>query len=269
MKNSIKSEKGYSEVNGLDMYYEVHGEGRPLVLIHGGGSTIETTFANIIPRLAKKNRIIAMELQAHGRTADRNTPASFTQDANDVVILLKNLHIKKADFLGFSNGGHTLIEMALQHADMINKMILCGSLYKRTGAHLSFWEGLNHAKIEYMPPALKEGFFAVNNNEAAFIRMFNQDVQKMRSFAGWSDEQMKSIKVPTLIMSGDKDIATPEHAVEMHRAITHSQLVVLPGGHGKMLGTRESLEKGKWKFTWVADIIENFLSDNQINQKLK
>src|SRR5215510_560547 len=105
----------YANVNGIKMYYEIHGQGKPLVLIHGGGSTIQTTFGNLIPLLAKRRQIIAMDLQAHGRTGDRPADLSFEQDADDVAGLLNNLKITKADFLGFSNGGHTLIEIYLRH----------------------------------------------------------------------------------------------------------------------------------------------------------
>src|SRR5579863_7220342 len=101
---------GYSEVNGLTMYYEIYGETKPLVLIHGGGSTIQVSFERIIPQLAKHRQIIAMYLQAHGRTNDRPVLLTIKQDADDVAQLLKNLGIDKADFLGFRNGGHTLIE---------------------------------------------------------------------------------------------------------------------------------------------------------------
>src|SRR4051794_13125046 len=115
MPDTTNYPSGYSEVNGLNMYYEIHGKGEPLVLIHGGGSTIETSFGRIIPTLTKHRQIIAVELQAHGRTNDRNTELSFEQDADDVVGLLENLTIGKADFLGFSNGGSTVIEILLRH----------------------------------------------------------------------------------------------------------------------------------------------------------
>jgi alpha-beta hydrolase superfamily lysophospholipase len=103
--NSLTFKNGYSEVNRLKMYYEINGQGKPLVLIHGGGSTIQTNFEKIIPLLAKNRMVIAVELQAHGRTSDRNADLTFEQDANDVATLLKNINIDKADFFGFSNGG--------------------------------------------------------------------------------------------------------------------------------------------------------------------
>jgi len=131
-------QNGYSEVNGLKMYYEIYGEGKPLVLIHGGGSTIQTTYGNIIPLLAKNRKIIAMDLQAHGRTGDRSTDLSFEQDADDVAALLHNLKIDKADFFGYSNGGHTLIEITLRHPAIINKMILASSFYNRSATTPQF-----------------------------------------------------------------------------------------------------------------------------------
>src|SRR5437870_1171587 len=93
---SIPYDNGYSVVNGIKMYYEIYGTGRPLVLIHGGGSTIHSTFHKIIPGLSQHRQVIAVELQAHGRTSDRDAPESFEQDADDVAALLNNLGIQKA-----------------------------------------------------------------------------------------------------------------------------------------------------------------------------
>jgi pimeloyl-ACP methyl ester carboxylesterase len=142
---------GYSQVNGLAMYYEIHGQGEPLVLIHGGGSTIETTFGRIIPLLAKSRQLVAVELQAHGHTNDRDTELTFEQDADDVAALLKNLNISKADFLGFSNGGHTSIEIALRHPRLVNKIILASAFYDRSAVISQFWEGFHTATLDAMP----------------------------------------------------------------------------------------------------------------------
>src|ERR1700733_14086769 len=97
----MNMQSGYAPVNGLKLYYEIYGEGQPLVLIHGGGSTIGTSFSRIIPFLAKHHKLIAVELQAHGHTADRATPESFVQDANDIADLLKYLKIPRAKIMGF------------------------------------------------------------------------------------------------------------------------------------------------------------------------
>src|SRR6201999_4553890 len=105
----------YATVNGLNMYYEVHGSGYPLVLIHGGGSTIGTSFGRILPGLAKANKVIAVEMQAHGHTADIDRPLSFPQDADDIAELLRQLQIPKANIFGFSNGASTTLEVAIRH----------------------------------------------------------------------------------------------------------------------------------------------------------
>ena len=109
----VKKESGYAPVHGLNMYYEIHGEGTPLVLIHGGGSTIQTSFSKILPMLARHYKVIAVELQAHGHTSDRDSPESFEQDADDVAGVLNYLKVSNAHFLGFSNGGNTAMQIVI------------------------------------------------------------------------------------------------------------------------------------------------------------
>src|SRR5436190_1681597 len=120
-------------MNGLKIYYEIHGSGRPLVLIHGGGSTIVSTFGRILPELAKTHRVIAVELQAHGHTPDIDRPLSFEQDADDVASLLRQLDIQKSDFMGFSNGGTTCLQIAIRYPALVNKLVLASTIYKRDG----------------------------------------------------------------------------------------------------------------------------------------
>ncbi|HLA55167.1 MAG TPA: alpha/beta hydrolase [Flavobacterium sp.] len=250
---------GYSDVNGLKMYYEIYGHGKPLVLIHGGGSTVKTTFGRIIPLLSKSRQIIAVELQAHGHTNDRAADATFQQDADDVAVLLHNLEITKADFLGFSNGGQTTIEIALRHPQLVDKIILASSFYKRSAAVPQFWDGFDGATLDMMPQVLKEGYLEANNSEAGLLNMFNRDVQKMKAFKDWTDEQIKSITAPTLVINGNNDVGSMEHAVEMCRMIPNCELVIFPGGHGTYIGTIESLDDQNWpKFNATA-LIEEFL----------
>jgi len=240
------------------MYYEIYGLGNPLVLIHGGGSTIETSFGRIIPVLSQHRQIIAVELQAHGHTSDRDTALTFEQDADDVAEILRNLKIAKADFLGFSNGGHTAIEMALRHPQVVNKLILASAFYKRSAADAAFWSGFEHATLDQMPQVLKDGYLKANNNEAGLLNMFHKDVERMKTFQGWTDDQMSSIKSPTLVMNGNKDVGSPEHAVEMYRIIPNCELAIFPGGHGTYLGTLESMDPSRTKFNATA-VIEDFL----------
>lgn len=262
MTATTLSRNGYAEINGIRMYYEIHGEGtRPLVLVHGGGSTIRTTFGNILPHLSGRRKVIAMELQAHGRTGDRDAPLSFSQDADDIAALLHHLKTGRADFLGFSNGGQTLIELALRHPGLIGKMIICSAFYKRDAVAGAFWEGFENVRPEMMPEALREGFLSVNDNEEAFLNSFYKDVGRMKDFRGWTDEQVRSIGHPVLIINGNHDVGSVEHAVEMYRAFPDAQLLILPGGHGACLGTAEALNGAAWQQHYVADIIETFLQE--------
>jgi pimeloyl-ACP methyl ester carboxylesterase len=252
---------GYSDVNGLKMYYEIHGQGKPLVLIHGGGSSIQVTFSGIIPLLAKHRQIIAMDLQAHGRTNDRDTYLTFEQDANDVAQLLKNLRIIKADFLGFSNGGQTVLEIALRHPDLINKIIICSAFYKRSAVVPGFWEGFDHVDFSMMPQQFKDEFLKVNNNPSALRNMFDKDVQRMKTFKGWTDEQIQSIQAPAFIMNGDQDVGSAEHAVEMFRMLPHAKLAILPGAHGEFIGEINPAIEHSVLPEITVSLVEKFLNE--------
>lgn len=257
---SVSFKSGYAEVNGLKMYYEIHGQGAPLVLIHGGGSTIQSTFGKILPLLAQHYKLIAVELQAHGRTSDRNSRESFVQDANDVAALLQYLNINKADFLGFSNGGHTAMQIAISRSGIVNKLILVSSFYKRDGVIRGFFEGLQQATLENMPAPLKTAYLQVNNDKKGLQTMFDKDRERMLQFKDWSDQELQSIQAPTFLIIGDHDVVTPEHAVKMSHVIPNAQLMILPGTHGSFIGEICTAQAGsKLPETTVA-IIEEFLN---------
>jgi pimeloyl-ACP methyl ester carboxylesterase len=252
--------RGYSVVNGLKMYYEIYGQGKPLVLIHGGGSTIQTNFEKIIPLLAKNRKVIAIELQAHGRTSDRNADLSFEQDAHDIATLLVNLHIDKADFLGFSNGGTTTLQIAIRHPEIVDKMILGSPLAKRNGVPDWFWSFMSQAKLENMPQQLKEGYKKVAADTNGLQLMHDKDAKRMVNFKDIPDDQIKSIKTPTLIIIGDKDVITPEHAIELHRQIANSELAIIPGGHGEYIGEITTIKPDFKESDLVVPMIEKFLN---------
>lgn len=262
-QDSLTFESGYSEVNGLKMYYEIYGQGKPLVLIHGGGSTIQTNFEKVIPLLAKNRQVIAVELQAHGRTNDRNTDLTFEQDADDIAVLLKNLNINKADFLGFSNGGTTTLQIAVRHPEIVNKIILGSALAKRSGAPDWFWDFIKQARLENMPEQLKIGYKKVAADANGLQVMHDRDVKRMVNFKDISDEQIESVKAPTLIIIGDKDVVTPEHAITLHRQITNSELAIIPGGHGDYLGEITTLKPGFKESELVVPMIEKFLDKTE------
>lgn len=252
---------GYAEVNGLRMYYEIYGEGKPIVLLHGGGSTIQTNFEKLIPLLAKNRKVIAVELQAHGRTSDRNAELTFEQDADDVATFLKNLNIKKADFFGFSNGGTTCLQLAIRHPKLINKLILGSALAKRNGVPNWFWDFMAQARLDNMPEALKKGYKAVAANENGLQNMHDKDARRMVNFKDIPDEQLKSIQSSTLIIIGDKDVIAPEHAINLHHLISNSSLAIIPGGHGEYIGEITTIKPNFKESDLVVPMIEKFLND--------
>lgn len=262
--DSLAFKSGYSEVNGLKMYYEIYGEGKPLVLIHGGGSTIQTTFGRIIPSLAKHRQLIAVELQAHGRTSDRDSEVSFEQDADDVAALLKNLNILKADIFGFSNGGTTALQIAIRHPELVDKLVAASALGKRNGVPSQFWGFMEQARLEKMPKQLKEGYKKVASDTSGLQIMHDKDAKRMVDFKDIPDEKIKSIKRPTLIIIGDKDVITPEHAIEMHHLIANSELAIIPGEHGEYIGEITTLKPDYKESDFVAvPMIESFLDKKE------
>ena len=262
--DNLAFKSGYSEVNGLKMYYEIYGEGKPLVLIHGGGSTIQTTFGRVIPSLAKHRQLIAVELQAHGRTSDRDSELSFEQDADDVAALLKNLNILKADIFGFSNGGTTALQIAIRHPELVDKLVAASALCKRNGVPSQFWDFMEQARLENMPEQLKEGYKKVASDTSGLQFMHDKDAKRMVNFKDIPDEKIKSIKAPTLIIIGDKDVITPEHAIEMHHLIANSELAIIPGGHGEYMGEITTLKPNYKERDFAAvPMIESFLDKTE------
>lgn len=252
----------YAAVNGLRMYYEIHGSGRPLVLIHGGGSTIESTFGRILPELAKTHQVIALELQAHGHTLDIDRPLSFEQDADDVAALLKQLHIENADIMGFSNGGTTALQIAIRHRELVNKLVLASATYKRDGLPPGFFEGFQHASLEKtMPQPLKDAYLKANPDPKGLQAMFDRDVARMTAFQDISAAEIKGIQAPTLVISGDADVVRPEHTLELSRTLPHAKLVILPGGHGEYIGEICAADKNSKMPAMVTAMIEEFLKE--------
>ncbi|MFL5309525.1 MAG: alpha/beta fold hydrolase [Myxococcales bacterium] len=226
-------ERGYAPVNGLQLYYEIHGnpakDGVPLVLLHGGGSTIETSFGKLIPLVSKARQVIAFEQQGHGHTGDVDRPFSFEQSAGDAVALLRHLHVAKADVLGYSNGGHIALEIALRHPEAVRSLVLESVFFSRGGTDARFWQGFDHAKLDEMPPDLKKAYLATAPHPEQLSSFFAKSVQRMRDFKGWTPAQIQSIRRRTLLVLGDRDIVRVEHAVQMQHLLPDARLAVLPG----------------------------------------
>lgn len=253
------SNGNYATINGLNIYYEIHGNGYPLVLLHGGGSTIETTYGRILPELSKSFQVIAVELQAHGRTQDIDRPLSFEQDADDVAGLLQHLGLEKVNIMGFSNGGTTVLQLAIRHPQMVNKLVPCSAVYKRDGMIEGFWDGMQHASMDNMPGPLKEAFLKVNPDQQALEAMFNRDKARMLAFKDIEDSLIHSIQAPTLVINGDRDVIRNEHALEMSRTLPDARLAILPAGHGDYIGEICSPSQDSKLPMLVVDMIKEFL----------
>lgn len=235
---------GYAKVNGLDMYYEIHGSGgKPLVLLHGGLSNIASDFGKILPRLAKGRQVIAVEQQGHGHTADIDRPLSYEQMADDTAAFLKQMNITNADFAGYSMGSGIAEQIAISHPEIMHRLVLISPYFNNDGFYPASLEAEKTMKGEDL-----EGtpFFATYKKIAPKPEQWRGIVEKIRKldvedFKGWSPEAIAAIKAPTLIMLGDSDIIRPEHIVEMFRLrgggvpggfpgvdMPESQLVILP-----------------------------------------
>ena len=259
MTDSVKFKTAYADVNGISLYYEVHGQGKPLVFIHGGGSTIQSSFERIIPLLAKYYMVIAVELQNHGRSGFRNVPQTFEQDADDVSALLGNIGIGKASFFGFSNGGTTAMQIGIRHPEKVDKLVLAAAAYKREGLIPGFFDGMQQATIANMPQELKTAFLKVNADTAKLQLMFEKDRERMVNFEDISDDQVRSINAPALVINGDADVVTLEHSVEMVRLIKNSRLAIIPGGHGKYIGEITTPVNDDRDINFVVSLTREFL----------
>ncbi|HLA73984.1 MAG TPA: alpha/beta hydrolase [Steroidobacteraceae bacterium] len=249
----------YAEVNGIRMYYEIHGaaRGTPLVLLHGGGSTIDVTFGQILPFF--KRRVIAVEEQAHGRTGDRNAPLSFETSADDVAALLDHLKVRQADLFGFSNGASVALQVTIRHPQKVRKLVFASAMTRRDGAHPELWNFMRGADISNMPQSLKDAFLKVNPDPAKLKTMHDKDAERMRNFKDVPDADLRSMRTPTLILIGDRDVVKPEHAVELTHLIPNARLLVLVGGHGDYIGEATITQQAGRAPERTAELIAEFL----------
>ncbi|MRG44144.1 alpha/beta fold hydrolase [Chitinophaga sp. SYP-B3965] len=254
------ADSGYAPVNGLKMYYEIHGSGEPLVLIHGGGSTIQTTFGAVLPAFAKGRKVIAMELQGHGHTGDINRPLSFEQDADDVAALLKYLKIEKADIFGFSNGGNTAMQLAIRHPQLVRKLIIGSAFYKQSGIHPQVLASFPHATADNMPPVLKNAYLQAAPDPSQLSVLVSKLMKRLLEFKDWNPADIRAIKAPALIMAGNNDVAKLEDTIELLRLFPHAQLMIFPGGHGTYIGEVTGAVKGSKLPELAVQVMEEFLA---------
>lgn len=247
------AQSGFAPVNGLQMYYEIHGSGEPLVLLHGAFGAIDL-WGEMLTTLAEQHQVIAVELQGHGHTADIDRPFSYEQLADDVAALLDHLGIAQADIVGYSMGADTALQIAIRHPDLVRKLAVISGKYRHDGEYPELLEG-----IQMMTPEI----FAGSPHEAAYLRhapnpeQFPLLVEKLKAFFArgyaWSDADLQAITAPTLLMIGDSDTVRPEHAVALFRllgggvpgdisGLPRSQFAILPGTtHGTIVTERAAL----------------------------
>ena len=216
----------YATVNGLRMYYETRGEGEPLVLLHGAFG-----LAMDLPALAKNRRVIAVELQGHGHTADIDRPLSVEQMADDTAALLKELKIERADFFGYSMGGVVALGVAIRHPSLVRKLAINGSYFGSVEAAFepeAFKQFLS-LPADFAPPMLKAPYDKVAPDPTKWPTLVAKIKKAGMEFKGFARDDLKAIKAPVLITLGDRDGIRPEHVVEMFRLIPGSKLAIIPG----------------------------------------
>lgn len=253
----------YASVNGLDMYHEIHGEGPPLVLLHGALSATGTSFGTMLPGLARSRQVIAVEQQAHGRTADIDRPLTIEQMAEDTVALLRHLGVEPADLFGYSVGAAIAFQIAIRHADRVRKLVTASLTYDMSGLHPGLLDGIESLRPELLVGTpWQEEYARIAPNPDGWATLVEKVKQLDGSFGGWTAEQVRSVQAPTLLIIGDSDIVRPEHAVELFRllggglegdsaGLPRSQLAVLPGTTHVSL-----LKRGAWLVPMVHEFLD-------------
>lgn len=237
---TLKS-KGYVPVNGLKMYYEIHGEGRPLLLLHGSFMTIDLNWNALLPELAKTRQVIAVEMQGHGHTADIDRAISYQGLADDAAGLLKHLKIDSADVLGYSLGGTVAFALAIRHPQLVRKMVLISTVYKYKGwmpETLDVFHTFKPGFLDNTP--LKPAYESVAPDPKHWSQFVNKYIDLDQKDFDLDAGNIKAIKAPALIIMGDNDGVSLEHKTEMYRlfgggvfgdmtGLPRSQMAILPG----------------------------------------
>ena len=259
---STSRTQGYASVNGLEMYYEVHGTGRPLVLLHGNLSTIDVDFGKVLPSLAETRQVIAVEQQAHGHTADIDRPLSIRRWADDTTALLQHLGVEQADFFGFSSGAAVALDIAIRHPELVGKLVLASVTFTLDGLHPGLLDGIQTLQPEDLAGSpFQEAYARVAPRPEDWPTLIAKIKELDRELPDWPPATIRSLAAPVLLVIGDSDIVRPEHAVELFRllgggvagdiaGLPRSQLAVLPGTTHITLVHRAD---------WLASMIGEFL----------
>ena len=227
------TEGQYAEVNGVKTYYEVHGKGEPLLLMHGGFCTVET-FARQTPDFAARYQVIVPERRGHGRTADVEGPITYDAMAEDTVRLMNILSLPSANLVGYSDGGNTALIVAVQRPDVVRKLVCIGANFHYNGMAAVALEVMENATPENFYPWLISRYKEVSPDGPDHLPVVFEKIMRMwREEPTLTPEDLSRIQAPTLVLVGDRDWVAMEHTVEMFRSIPNAQLCVIPGAtHG-------------------------------------
>ena len=258
----VEPRSSYADVNGLKMYYEIHGTGRPLVLLHGAFSATGTSFGKILPILAQTHQVISIEQQGHGHTATIDRPLTLPQMADDTAALLRQIGVENADFFGYSMGAGVALQITIRHPDLVRRLVVASLSYNKAGLHPGMMDGMDQLQPEHLHGSqFHNEYMQTAPRPEDFPKLTEQVKQMNASVPDLPPETIKAIKAPVLLIIGDSDIIQPEHAVEMFRllgggvigdnvGLPRSQLAVLPGTTHITLADRAE---------WLAPMINNFL----------
>jgi pimeloyl-ACP methyl ester carboxylesterase len=254
---TMPAQGSYVEVDGLSIYYELHGEGPPLVLLHGGLLTIEAAFGDVLPALAERHKVVAIELQGHGRTADIERPLSLERLADDVALVLAAIGVDGADVVGFSLGGLVTVELARRHPRRSRRLVLASIPTRPEGFHDDVRSPNARPGVGRMPTeddfrAWEEAYRAVAPDPDHFSAFAAKLGTFVGSLPGWSDDELRELTGATLVLIGDNDFVRVEHAAHMQEVLPDARLAVVPGATHVGLLHETDL---------VLPILRRFLSD--------
>lgn len=233
MLGPVQAPGAYATVNGRRMHYEQHGQGRTVVLLHGGVSGIRSSFEQQLPLLAKDHRVIAVEQIGHGHTPDADIPFSYAQMAEDTSALLRSLKVQTADVIGWSDGGILALLLARRHPDLVRRVVVSGvntRLIMTPEEVKEIREATPQQLVDFLGPKPKEAYAAVSPDGAAHWPVVVKKVWDL-----WltpvilEKADLQAIQAPVLLVSGDKDSIPLDHTLEIFKTLPKAQLLVLPG----------------------------------------